>query len=617
MPKPTLLIEVAFDSGYSTPAASRTWTDVTSYVRHLSGANMTKWRGEEYDVANASRLSLTLENADGRFTPGKTGGAHYPNVKRGRPIRVTSTHNGNTYRRFLGYIEDWTVSWPGTVNSSAVCEVTASSRMARMGAGMLLRSIIEEEILPDLPVVYYMFGEPLGSRVAFDSSGNNAPPLGPYDNFGSLATFGQATGLTTDDLTAVTFASGTHRYLGTQGAFVIDDVPLTMGCFFSMASVPSVAGDLMSLYSPELSIGLGVRDDGFASAGYAGAVFVNGTTNLCDGQFHHVSVTASRSGGTGSLELYVDGVSISTASGAVTTGSPFVLLNVGSMGGSTATLTVAHGAVFDAVLSSTRIAAHAGAGLTGFAGETPAARLARYAGYAGIPTAEQSFETGDVLGLAHIDTTDKTPLACMREVEATEGGVLFDAGDGTLKFHDRSHRYGAASAFSTSLSPVVVPLTPILNDQSLVNDMTVTGSTGIAGRATDATSLAAYGRYDRTLDVASSNVDEPLHAASWRVGRYAEPAARIPGVEIHLNKASVSLTDSVLAAEVGTKFTLTGLLGSSPASSMVLFVEGVDEYIDATEHRVVLKTSPAEVFDLWILDDSTYSVLDSTTRLAW
>lgn len=618
MPKPVLLVEVAFNAGYSTPAASRTWTDVTSKVRHEDAVRILKWRGEENEVANASRMSLTLENADGRFTPGLTSGAHYPNVKKGRPIRVTVTHNGNTYRRFLGYIEEWLVEWPGVVANSAVCRIAASSRMGRLVSGMELKSIIEEEFLLDSPVAYYTLGEPEGSTNANDTSGNNGPRLEAFDLPGYPApTFGQATGPATDGLTAVTFATGLRRYLATAN-FVLDDAPLTIECAFSIASAPTSGGDIMYVFSPTGSVGFGVESDGTAAAGYAGSVFVTGTANLCDGNVHVIAVTASRSGGTGTIELYVDGVMVDSASGAVTSGTPFNTLGVGgAMNSSTDSLAVAHAAVFDAVLSSTRLADHADACLTGFAGETAAARLARYAAYAGIPTAEQSFETGDVPDLAHIDTTGKTALACFREVEATEGGVLFDAGDGTLKFHDRSHRYAAASAFSTSLSPVVVPLTPALDDKQLVNDMTATGSTGIPGRAFDQASLDDYGRYDKSLDVATSDPDEPLMAAAWRVGRYAEPAARIPGVEVHLNKATVALTDSVLAAEVGTKFTLTGLLSNAPASSMVLFVEGEEEYIDATEHRVVLKTSPAAVFDVWILDDSTYSVLGTTTRLAW
>ena len=616
MPKPVLTVEIAFDSGYATPAASRTWTDVTSKVLHEAGIRITKWRGEEHEVANASRLSLTLKNADGRYTPGNASGAHYPNVKKGRPIRVTVTHNSNTYRRFLGYIEDWEVGWPGVVAGSSVCVVTASSRMARLGAGMELKSIIEEETLPDDPVVYYTFGEPTGATRASDSSGNAGPTLVQAGS-GTSVNFGTDTGPGTDSLTAARFTAGGKFLISSKKAFTYSNAAAVLSCFVATTSgTNSWFFQMLGSGSTYMTVGIDAAN-GQAFANLQAAATFMGVGALGpavdDGAVHHI---AAKFSGT-TLTLYVDGVSVGTDVDAAAVLPTFHSLYLAWGGGTPGeTLSVAHAGVFP-TLSDTRVLAHADAGLNGFAGETAAARLARYAGYAGIPTAEQSFETGDVPSLAHIDTTGKKPLACMREVETTEAGVLFDAGDGTLKFHDRSHRYAAASAFSTSLSPVVVPLAPILDDQQLVNDMTATGSTGVSGRVTDQTSLDAYGRYDESLDIATSDVDEPQRAASWRVGRYAEPLTRIPAVEIHLNKASVALTDSVLAAEVGTKFTLTGLPSNAPASTAVLFVEGEEEYIDATEHRVVLKTSAAEVFDVWILGDSTYGVLGSTTRLAY
>ena len=617
---PTYKFEIAFNAGPTTPAASRTWTDVTQWMLLGSGIEIDYGRSDWRSNADANSLRLTLNNSDGRFTAGRTASPYYPNVKIGRPIRVTATLNGSASTRFVGFIDEWPVEWPATVGTFATATLTANSRLAWLGNRVELRSIIEEEILPDSPVVYYVLGEPLGSRVAFDSSGNNAPSLGPYDNIGSLATFGQATGPTTDGLTAVTFASGTHRYLGTQGAFVLDDVPLTMECFFAMGSVPSVAGDLMSLYSPEVSIGIGIRSDGFASAGYAGAVFVNGTTNLCDGAIHHVSATASRSGGTGTLELFVDGVSVASNSGAVATGSPFVLLNVGSMGGSTATLTVAHAAVFDAVLSSTRIAAHAGAGLTGFTGETPAARLTRYASYAKIAATEVSAETGMVPDLAHIDTTGKTAVDLMRSIEATEEGVLFDAQDGALTFHARNHRYSAASAFTLNVptGQVDVGISPRLDRSVMRNDVSAQTTDGkVVARALNQAGIDDYGPARESLDLATTNAEEPFQHASWLVGTYGTPIPRVPQLGVKLANLPLATAQAVLAAGIGTRSTVTGMPSQAQKSSQDYFIEGYSERIGSGYHDFAFNVSQAEPFDVWILDDSAYSVLGTTTRLAF
>ncbi|MCC7045033.1 MAG: hypothetical protein IT183_14305, partial [Acidobacteria bacterium] len=47
-----------------------------------------------------------------------------------------------------------------------------------------------------------------------------------------------------------------------------------------------------------------------------------------------------------------------------------------------------------------------------------------------------------------------------------------------------------------------------------------------------------------------------------------------------------------------------------------LFVEGVSEDIGANSWTTSFTTSPADTTAVWILGDSTYGVLGSTTRLA-
>ncbi|MGV9535018.1 carbohydrate binding domain-containing protein [Streptosporangium sandarakinum] len=64
------------------------WTDVTRYVRDESGIQIRRGRGDEQGEIQPGTLSLTFHNSDGRFTPALALGAYYPNVRKGRPIRV-------------------------------------------------------------------------------------------------------------------------------------------------------------------------------------------------------------------------------------------------------------------------------------------------------------------------------------------------------------------------------------------------------------------------------------------------------------------------------------------------------------------------------------------------
>ncbi|MGW6535216.1 LamG-like jellyroll fold domain-containing protein [Streptomyces sp. NPDC055051] len=63
---PKVTVEVAFDGGPF--SKSYTWTDISDYVR---GFQIRRGRNYELDRIEAGTLSLTLDNSDGRFTPGK------------------------------------------------------------------------------------------------------------------------------------------------------------------------------------------------------------------------------------------------------------------------------------------------------------------------------------------------------------------------------------------------------------------------------------------------------------------------------------------------------------------------------------------------------------------
>jgi hypothetical protein len=157
--------EIAWNAGFLTAAASRTWTDVSTYVELDQGLTITVGRGDERSEADANHLTLTLDNSDGRFTPGKTGGAYYPNVLLNRPIRVTGTPvDGAAQVEFLGFIDEWPIEWSDGTERSAYVTVSASSRLSRLGTQAQLKSIVETAILTNSPVAYYTLGSRLDRR---------------------------------------------------------------------------------------------------------------------------------------------------------------------------------------------------------------------------------------------------------------------------------------------------------------------------------------------------------------------------------------------------------------------------------------------------------------------
>lgn len=592
-------VEIAFNAGFTTAAGSRTWTDVTAYIEGNQQINISRGRTDRGAVPPA-KVSLTLNNRDGRFTPEKTGGAYYPNVKLGRPIRVTSTYNAVAYVRYLGFVDSWTPGWPDGSDADAVTTVTASSRLARLGRSAELKSIVEEEILLDSPIALFTLSEPEGATSAADSSESQQAALTMVGS-GSAVTFGSDTGPGTDGLTAAHFAGG--KYLAG-----------------SLASAPAA----IELWFATTGTDEWLLSDGEASAGSFG-LFIDGTGKVSaistavgsavnDGSVHHVCISSG--------QLVVDGT---TYTPSIPT--PPATMYVGgspSTAHSTLTGSLAHLACYSSTPSGARLMAHYQSGSTGFAGDLSGARISRYASYAGVPSTEVSIDTG-LATVGHVDTTGNAPVELMRKVETTEGGVLFDAKDGTLTFKDRDARYNAAASFTLSAAAqeIEADLNPDYDDQYLLNDVTASANGTPAGRVTDSTSTSDVGYYRDSLDTVSTSTDDALAGAQWLVALRKDPRTRYSPVSVDVVNSSTSQAAAVLGAEIGTRFDLSGLPTQAAASTAELFVEGYSEVITSSTHRIAFNTSPTYGYTgsggngVWQLQVAGRSELGDTTRLAF
>lgn len=789
---PDVRVEIAFDSGVATPAASRTWTDVSDYLELQQEINITRGRQDERSTVEPSSLSLTLDNRDGRFTPGNASSPYYPNVKLGRPIRVAVNllANGNfetdvsgwsggnaalaqvtspTYAgsgamrltrigagdmsagtptgvsgipvtpsswyatsawfraattgrscqvrmrfydaggslistvlstavtdttsgwteaylnvqaptaaafaslgclvtapgaseqhyvdlafygaaRFTGYVDEWPVEWPNEIDAIAHAPLVASSRLARLGEGAELRSIIETEIMQDNPVAYYPLGEPEGSLYAQEFTGHDQ--IGMYSYYGGAGiTFGTGTGPRTDGLPAVqldpTLSGEQHIMLAAYFDQPISAVTLEVFAAFNWRNVGEVA-NLISLYSNVNTTGdyTQVNING-VSVPVAGDTIVllqssvtekiSGTTSFLNanvvgtatfaGGTHHHALTYVP-GATPTLKYYFDGVlQITTTlpTGTLLTSLPayhYLVLGPVEVTSGDQPYTLAHAAVYGSALSDARIAAHADAGLTGFNDETAGERIERYAGYIGIDLNEVVADDG-VAGIAHIDTTNATAESLLRIVEATEGGVLYDDRDGNLIFRDRDHRYQTTAAFTLNAALQEVEsdgLRPQLDRSTIMNSVTATNTAGsLEQRFEDTSAIDDYGLRRGDVQVASDDVDQVYQAAASRVNWYKDPRPRIASLSpvdvLHLSSATRT---AIAGADISSKFTVSNLPSQAPETSPSFFVEGITETLSPESWRFSFNVSASDIYeDIWILADATHGQLGTTTILAY
>lgn len=602
-------VEVAFNAGFATAAASRVWTDVSDYVEAQDGITINFGRNDERSQADANTLSLTLDNRDGRFTPGKTAGAYYPNVKLYRPIRVTATPPGGAASvRFVGYVLQWNVEWPEGTDAHAVCQVSASSRLQRLGLADQRRSVIEETVFANADSVagYFTLSEPAEATSAADSSGQGLRPLTQI-GLAPLMTFGSATGPPTDGMSAAQFNEGQHLAAEYAAAVALTAEPwlsvffLTTDVSGRIARIASGAANLGVAFNLDVGLnGSGQVLVTFAWQGIGvGSVVSAAAYN--DGATHHMLVTGEYdSPGVIRVRLYMDGTQVATdtfSDSGVTLAPTIGYVKTGS----DMTISVAHLAFGSGWASSAATMASdvSISGSTAFASETTATRFARLAAWARIPPAEVA-TSGTARTVVASEPQGSGVVDLMRQLETTEQGVLYDARDGTLTLVGASGRYSATSPAYTldmGAQKIGADYAPVFDVAGIVNDVTVTqaGETGASARVIVTTSRDAYGIGADSPEIVSALTEDTNHLAAWLAYAYSEPQGRIPNITVSVAE-SVGLTpspDTLLATTIGTLIRLSNRPTQDDATTLDLFVEGYTETMTPAAHDLSLNVSLA------------------------
>lgn len=83
---PPVIVECAFNSILGEGSAQAGYTNITKYVESISGT--LRGRTYELDQVETGSISIGLDNADGRFTPGSPNSPYFPYVKANRRVRI-------------------------------------------------------------------------------------------------------------------------------------------------------------------------------------------------------------------------------------------------------------------------------------------------------------------------------------------------------------------------------------------------------------------------------------------------------------------------------------------------------------------------------------------------
>jgi hypothetical protein len=552
-------------------------------------------------------------------------------VEQAATASTWSSTAATVHHRFYGMVTSWPMQWGGLHSTVAL---TASDMFKLLARRPQLGPMLVEEVLSEGAVVYYPLSEPEESTSAGDQSGSAFPALTIQQaGVGGTLTFGQGIGPPSDGLSTPVFTpasstAGKYLYTDLQIRGLTTDgstgEPATSGtqifeCWFST----STSGRTILAWSDNAptSLSMSIRfglESGTGKLRIVERLFgsdtaiVAATPNLADGAVHHMVWIESGSW------VYVDGVLYSVA-----TSSSYTGLRQLSVGGFQNTElwsgSISHVAAYVAtggIPSVASVVEHYTAGTTGHSGESSSTRIARLASYADITEVTTA---GTFSSVASQSELGSTPMAHMRDVEKTEGGKLFcDRSSAALVFQGRTVRYNPVPALSIAYQDLETPDVEFADDdQKLVNRVVGSRPGGATQTVESAASIAAYGPYQQDLDILKVTDAEVLDAAHWTVIRYADPLPELRQLPVIANTLSTATYRALLDADISTVFTVTGLPAEAPASTVSVTVEGYTENISEQQHAIDFHTSRSDTDSVWVLDDPTYSVLGSTTRLAY
>lgn len=593
--------------------------NVSQYVDLSYPITLPTGRADEFSTTQPSIASLTFTNTDGRFT---LGSATY-NIRNDQAIRVTLTVGAVVAGRFTGYVQDWPVEWPDGGDTYAVASITATDVLAPLERRKL-RSVYEHEQLADSPFMLYKLSDSVtldqagtDTTVAADTSGNQRPPMVVSKPYGAVA-FAQNPG-----------PVGFDGQLGINGgasggdiAARAPDIALAANQSYTMEMLfqTTAGSDYQNLgyfaTVPEARL-FSVEPtskrlyEEFSNAGAAAGPAVN------DGAIHHGAIRCTFSGANETVAVFVDGVLTDSATFANSTTAQTslvkLLLHVFNSNAWGA-------ALYLTGLSDARIATHASAALTGFAGETGDARIARIAGYADLPVAA-SVSTPEVFApVPAIPTNGVSVAAVIEAVRAAEYGVTY-VRDGAIVCQNRQHRTLKSSPDVTITTDALAPSTKFAGDMQLVqNYVTVTRAGGVEQLVANQSSVDAHGQYPQSYSGLAVMTDEQaLMLGNWIVSSLGEPAPRLPSGTVDLLTQTQAIQQAFLQMSVSDRLLVTGLPTQAPSAAGVgdLVIEGWTEVITKDSWELTFNASAWTHQQAWLLGDATYSVLGTTTRLGY
>lgn len=544
-------------------------------------------------------------------------------IEAGSSATAFDSNGAQVHPRFFGMVNEWPTKWQGLASTVSINCTDVFKRLSRTPQ---LRPMLIQEVLLDGPLAYYPMGEGSDATSCGDESGTGGPSSltirqqgsggtltlsssgGPADGLGA-PTFGpldQVNGLFLRSSLGQSFRDATTtNFLLVEGWFS----GITQGR--NILTVHTSDEARYIIFYLAASTGRLTVESRNPTSGGAVTTTV-GAANLADGATHHFVYDSQ------AKEIVVDGVSLGTFSSILT----LVNLDTLTVGASQNGNNLWQGSVSqvalyaDSSLTAADLSTHYTTGTTVHSGETADLRVARLASYVGMTVLAQGSGFSPVVRQVALGSST---LEHIREVERTEAGrIISSRSSAALVFQGRSLRNNPTPAFSVAYADLETNEVELADDdQKMVNTLLLSRPTGSQTRIADQAARAAYGPYEESLTLFTMTDDAMVDRGNWIVSRWADPPPELRTVPLEASTLGLSTYRAILDADVSSAFTITSLPAEAPSSSLTCTVEGYSETITQNQHRFGLFASRTDLDTSWVLNDSLYSVLGTTTRLGF
>lgn len=531
-----------------------------------------------------------------------------------------------------GYIERFPESWEmrGFRGVTVAPLIDAFAFLPRTE----LKDVATQESLADDPTGFWPLDDPAGSLVAAQKAPHGTQPnltvvsLGTPSSADTL-TFGTNASPTVDAGTCATWVNdggvSTPALRATGLTGMSSATGFSLELWFRSSNNTASFG---LVYITDSRYVLNIDPIAFINLTYRPTPSSSATTTLQSpigpftntGIWHQLVLTESNNGTTTTCRLYLDGVQVDTSTFAATSCTNPTSLLIGS--DYVGAFTPWYGdacrvQTYDSTLSAVRVAAHYTAAKTGFSGELSGARYARLLSYATgtLPASIDAGMTpmGPASGLA-----GQQLMQALTEVVTAEGGNHNMARNGTLVFSGRADRYLTHTAAFTFGEFELAYLDDITFDSAptfILNDIAITGSSGIPQLAADQDSIDDY--FDSTYPL-SVNVlwdTEAKDIATWTLQQYKDPHARLGGISFDPT-GDPALWPVALMIEQGDRVTVKRRTSAGLTMNSDYWVEAISRTRGPGVYTLTLQLSPVWTTNVWQLGDATYGVLGTSTILA-